>query len=203
MFIMVILSILIAWHSICSSVGRSGTVSNIIVLCIRKARPPPVSFFLSFLKRVKSPKSASLDLSVSLVSCKAATLMLCSFSQRSNSVCLFLMPLQLYCKIFRLNFLGSGWLFGGVGLVGEGLVGEGLVGKGLVGKGLVGKGLVGKGLVGKGLVGKGLVGKGLVGKGLVGKGLVVVRLVQVGHEYWMVYLFKDLSLQQLIPVLRK
>ena len=105
-------------------------------LCIKKAKPPPLSCFLSFLTSVYCWDSASLDLSVNFVSCRAAILMLFSFIQLSISVHLFFIPLQLNCSILMLDLLvwvvvvgrvlcvvgwslgvgiGVGWVGGGIG----------------------------------------------------------------------------------------
>ena len=89
-----------------------------IDLWMRKAKPPPVSFPLSFLIIVKFGKSLIFDLSFSFVSCNAAILMLLLFIHSVSSVCLFFIPLQLNCKIFISVFFfvaTSGWTGGGEG----------------------------------------------------------------------------------------
>ena len=113
----------------CLSLIVSGTVSNWIDSSIRKIKPPPPFVPRSFHITVYLPfaKTGVFDLSLSFVSCKAATFMSFSSSQSVIWSTLPLMPLQLNCRnlISQISFLfdfetlgpwlgcGSDWAGGG------------------------------------------------------------------------------------------
>ena len=90
-----------------------------MLVWIRKARPPPLSFSRSFLTMAKFGMSASF-LSFNLVSWKAAILIFSSIMNFVIWSILFLMPLQLNWRTLILCSLLPEVGGGGPGVGGEG-----------------------------------------------------------------------------------